>query len=89
MVSKTVDIGFDKSDLLYMPMTGEMGDKQGALNAELKAATYCKCYGYHRPISNLTSSTTGVEWEGMALQDKNIWFSKTWVTDGFFDVLFK
>ncbi|MEZ2442369.1 ABC transporter permease [Chitinophaga sp. RCC_12] len=85
---KNRDIGFNKSNLLYMTMTGEMGDKQLALNTELKANPLTANFtAITDPISNLTSSTTGVEWEGMALQDKNIWFSKTWVTDGFFDVL--
>ncbi|MGF6846575.1 putative ABC transport system permease protein [Chitinophaga sp. W3I9] len=85
---KNRDIGFNKSNLLYMPMTGEMGDKQLALNAELKANPLTANFtAITDPISNLTSSTTGIEWEGMALQDKNIWFSKTWVTEGFFDVL--
>ena len=34
---KNRDIGYNKSNLLYMPMTGEMGDKQRTLKAELKA----------------------------------------------------
>ncbi|WP_436484511.1 ABC transporter permease [Chitinophaga sp. ARDCPP14] len=85
---KNRDIGFNKSNLLYMSITGEMGDKQLVLNTELKANPLTANFtAITDPISNLTSSTTGVEWEGMALQDKNIWFSKTWVTDNFFDVL--
>jgi ABC-type antimicrobial peptide transport system permease subunit len=39
------------------------------------------------PISNLGSNTPGVEWEGKTEEDKKIWFTKTWVTDRFFDVL--
>ncbi|MGF6925543.1 hypothetical protein QFZ48_001043 [Chitinophaga sp. W2I13] len=65
---KNRDIGFNKSNLLYMPMTGEMGDKQLALNAELKANPLTANFtAITDPISNLTSSTTGIEWEGMAL----------------------
>ena len=82
------DIGYDKSNLLYMKMTGEMGDKQRALKAELKANPLtAKFTTVSDPISNLGSSTYGLEWEGSTPADKNIWFSKAWVTDGFFDVL--
>ena len=82
------DIGFNKSNLLYMPMTGEMGDKQRALKAELKTNPLTTNFTtISDPISNLSSDTYGVEWEGSTLADKKIWFSKTWVNDGFFDVL--
>jgi len=81
------DIGYDRSNLLYMPMTGEMGDKQQALKAELKANPLTANYTtISDPISNLASDTYGVEWEGSTPADKTIWFTKTWVNDGFFDV---
>src|SRR5258708_5412003 len=81
------DLGYNKSNLLYMPMTGEMGDKQRSLKAELKTNPLTANFTtITDPISNLSSDTYGVEWEGMTVADKNIWFSKTWVTDGFFDV---
>ena len=82
------DIGYNKSNLLYMPMTGEMGDKQRTLKAELKTNPLTANFTtITDPISNMGSSTSGVEWEGKTLADNNIWFSKTWVTDNFFDVL--
>jgi hypothetical protein len=82
------DLGFNKSNLLYMPMTGEMGDKQRVLKSELERNPLTANFTtITDPISNLSSSTTGVKWEGMTLADNKIWFSKTWVTDGFFDVL--
>jgi len=82
------DIGFNKSNLLYMEMTGEMGDRQRTLKAELKTNPLTSNFTtITDPISNLASSTYGVEWEGSTPADKNIWFSKTWVTDDFFDVL--
>jgi len=82
------DLGFNKSNLLYMPMTGDMGDKQQALKAELERNPLTVNFtSITDPISNLSSNTPGVEWEGKTQADNNIWFSKTWVTDRFFEVL--
>ena len=82
------DIGYNKSNLLYMPMTGELGDKQRVLKTELKTNPLTANFStISEPISDLGSSTSGVEWEGKTEEDKKIWFSKAWVTDGFFDVL--
>jgi predicted permease len=82
------DLGYNKSNLLYMQINGELGDKQRTLNAELKTNPLTANFTtITDPISNMSSSTSGVKWEGMTEADKNIWFSKTWVTDGFFDVL--
>jgi putative ABC transport system permease protein len=82
------DIGYNKSNLLYMPMTGEMGDKQRALNSELKTNPLTANFTtISDPISNLGSSTYGLAWEGSTPADSNTWFTKAWVNDGFFDVL--
>jgi putative ABC transport system permease protein len=82
------DLGYDKSNLLYMPMTGEMVDKQRALEAELKTNPLTANFTTaSEPVFNLSSSTWGLEWDGSTPADKNIEFSKAWVTDGFFDVL--
>jgi ABC-type antimicrobial peptide transport system permease subunit len=85
---KNRDIGYNKSNLLYMPMTGEMGDKQRALNAELKTNPLTANFTtITDPIANLSSDTWGLEWEGSTVADRKISFSKTWVTDNFLDVL--
>ena len=85
---KNRDIGYNKSNLLYMPMTGELGDKQQVLKAELKTNPLTANFStISEPISNLGSSTAGVEWEGKTGEDNKIWFTKAWVNDGFFDVL--
>jgi len=82
------DLGFNRSNLLYMPMTGEMGDKQKALYAELKTNPLTANFTtISDPIANLGSSTSGVEWEGKTEADKKLWFTKAWVNDRFFDVL--
>jgi len=82
------DLGYNKSNLLYMPMTGELEDKQKALKAELERNPLTANFStITDPISNLGSNTSGVEWEGKTEEEKKIWFTKTWVTDRFFDVL--
>jgi ABC-type antimicrobial peptide transport system permease subunit len=85
---KNRNIGYNKSNLLYMPITGEMAGKERALRAELKANPLTANFTtISDPISNMGSSTSGVEWPGKSEEDKKIWFSKTWVSDHFFDVL--
>jgi ABC-type antimicrobial peptide transport system permease subunit len=85
---KDRDLGYDKSNLLYMQMTGEMVEKQRALEAELKMNPLTSNFTTaSEPIFNLSSSTWGLEWDGSTPADKNIGFSKAWVSDGFFDVL--
>ena len=85
---KNRNIGYNKSNLLYMPITGEMVGKERALRAELKTNPLTANFTtISDPISNMGSSTTGVEWVGKTEEDKDIWFSKTWVSDHFFDVL--
>ena len=85
---KNRDLGYDKSNLLYMPITGEMVNKQRALKSELETTPLTENFTtISDPISNLGSSTSSVEWEGMTVEDKKIWFTKTWVGDDFFDVL--
>jgi putative ABC transport system permease protein len=82
------DIGYNRSNLLYMEMTGEMGEKQKTLKGELKTNPLTANFTtITDPISNLSSSTTGVKWDGMSEEDNKIWFSKTWITENFFDVL--
>jgi putative ABC transport system permease protein len=82
------NIGYDKSNLLYMQMTGELGDKQPTLKAELKANPLTANFTtVSEGISNLGSNTYGLEWEGSNPADRNTWFTKAWVTDGFFDVM--
>jgi predicted permease len=85
---KNRNIGYNRSNLLYMQMTGEMGDKQRTLKAELKTNPLTANFTtISDPISNLASDTYGLEWEGSTPADKKTWFTKTWVNDGFFDVL--
>jgi predicted permease len=62
---KDKNLGFDKSNLLYMRMHGDLWGKQEALKADLKQNPYTQDFTV---ISNLpTALTTGnidVQWEG-------------------------
>jgi predicted permease len=83
---KNINLGFDKSNLLYLPMTGEMWNKQQALKAELKQNPLTANFTIANDIpTNLTSGTVDVRWEG---KDPNsqIVFPTLFVDENFFDV---
>jgi predicted permease len=62
---KNMNLGFDKSNMLYLPMTGEMWGKQQALKTELKSNPLTANYTIINDIpTNLTSGSVDVDWEG-------------------------
>ena len=80
---KNMNLGFEKSNLLYMPMAGEMWGKQQALKAELKQNPLTANFAITNDLpTNLTSGTVSVEWEG---KDPNsqIVFPTLFVDEGF------
>jgi putative ABC transport system permease protein len=59
------NIGFDKANLLYMPMTGEMWGKLDAMKAALKQNPLTAEFTIINDLpTNLTSGTIDVVWEG-------------------------
>jgi ABC-type antimicrobial peptide transport system permease subunit len=57
------------------------------LKAELKSNPLTANFStISDPLSNLTSDTWGLEWDGSTEADRKISFSKTWVSDNFFEV---
>ena len=83
---KKMNLGFDKSNILYMQMTGEMWGKQQALNAQLKQNPLTANYTIINDLpTNLTSGTVNVKWEG---KDPNtqIVFPTLFVDENFIDV---
>ena len=59
------NIGFDKENLLYMPMTGEMWSKLDAMKAALKQNPLTSEFTIINDLpTNLTSGTIDVVWEG-------------------------
>ncbi len=83
---KNMNLGFDKSNLLYMPMMGDMNDKQDALKGELKQNPLTSDFAIsgNLPVS-LSNGTVSVKWEG---KDPNaqIIFPNLDVNEDFFNV---
>lgn len=59
------NVGFEKANLLYMPMKGEMWEKQESLKDALKQSKYINQFSILSDLpTNLTSGSTNVRWEG-------------------------
>jgi len=83
---RNMNLGFEKSNLLYTHMTGEMWSKKQALNAELKQNPLTENFCFTNLLpTNLISGTTNVQWEG---KDPNsqIVFPTLFVDENFSDV---
>jgi ABC-type antimicrobial peptide transport system permease subunit len=62
---KKKNLGFDKSNLLYVPMTGEIWGKQQALKSTLQQSPLTSDYTIiSDPPTALISGTMDVQWEG-------------------------
>lgn len=62
---KDRNIGFEKANLLYMPMKGDMWAKQESLKDAMKQAKFTSSYSIISDLpTNLTSGSTDVQWEG-------------------------
>jgi predicted lysophospholipase L1 biosynthesis ABC-type transport system permease subunit len=83
---KNMNLGFDKSNLLYMPMTGEMWGKQQALKTELKKNSLTASYSITNDLpTNLISGTVNVQWEGKDPKSQVV-FPTLFVDENFLDV---
>ena len=59
------NLGFEKENLLYMPMNGELWGKQQALEAELTQNPLTNNYSITQQLpTNLISGTNTIHWEG-------------------------
>ncbi len=62
---KKKNLGFDKSNLLYVPMTGEIWSKQQALKSALQQSPLTSDYSVISDLPTaLISGTIDVQWEG-------------------------
>jgi ABC-type antimicrobial peptide transport system permease subunit len=62
---KTKNLGFEKSNLLYIPMTGDIWNKQQALKATLQQNPFTSNFTIISDLPTaLVSGTTDVQWEG-------------------------
>ena len=83
---KSMNLGFDKSNLLYLPMAGEMWNKQQALKAELKQNPLTANYAITSDLPiDLASGTVNVQWEGKDPKSQVV-FPTLMVDEGFFNV---
>lgn len=83
---RDMNLGFDKSNLVYTWMKGEMWSKQDALKNELKRNPLTSDFTVLNDLPiNLTSGTVNVVWEG---KDPNsqVVFPTLFVNEEFFDV---
>jgi len=80
--------GFEKANLLYMPVTGDMGSKQQALNNELKQSPRTSNFTLISNLpTNLSNWTLSVDWDG---KDPNSQvFMPTMAVDENFTSVFK
>ena len=61
------NVGFEKENLLYMPMKGDLWGKQESLKDALKQSRFINNFSIISDLPiNLTSGNTDVEWEGKA-----------------------
>jgi ABC-type antimicrobial peptide transport system permease subunit len=62
---KNMNLGFEKRNLLYVPMTGDLWNKQDAIKIELKQHPLTSDYSIISDLpTNLVTGTVAVEWEG-------------------------
>jgi putative ABC transport system permease protein len=70
---KNKNPGFDKSNLLYMPMSGELWGKLPALKASLQQNTFTNQYSIISELpTTLETGTIDVDWEGKNPNDQTI-----------------
>jgi putative ABC transport system permease protein len=80
------NIGFEKENLLYMPMTGEMWGKIDAMKAALKQNPLTTDFTIINDLpTNLTSGTIDVVWDGKDPKSQVV-FPTLAISDGFIDV---
>lgn len=81
------DLGYDKENLLYMPMTGEIWSKQDALKTELRKNPLTANYTIISDLpTNLNSGTVNINWEGKDPKSQVV-VPSLWVSDDFVEVL--
>src|SRR5450631_2121500 len=62
---KNMNLGFEKRNLLYVPMTGELWNKLDALKSELKQHPLTNDYSIISDLpTNLVTGSVDIQWEG-------------------------
>ncbi len=80
------NLGFEKANLLYMPMTGEIWRKQRALKTELAQNDFTRNFTIVSDVpTNLTSGTIDIQWEGKDPKLQVV-FPSMYVSENFIEV---
>jgi ABC-type antimicrobial peptide transport system permease subunit len=80
------NLGFDKENLLYMNMTGDLWNKQQALKSELQRNTLTSDFTIISDIpTNLTSGTVNIQWDGKDPKSQVV-FPSMYVSEDFINV---
>lgn len=83
---RNMNLGFDRSNLLCLPMTGDLAGKQAMLSAELKNNPLTSNFTFTNGIpAGYTNGTLNVKWEGKA-PDNQTMFPNMDVNENFFNV---
>ncbi|MCG2617076.1 ABC transporter permease [Terrimonas sp. NA20] len=83
---KNMNLGFERSNLLYMPIAGDLANMQDALRGELKSNTLTSNFTITNAVpANHTSGTINVQWEGKEPGNQTI-FPNMNVNEDFFRV---
>jgi ABC-type antimicrobial peptide transport system permease subunit len=84
---KSRNLGFEKENLLYMVMRGDLYDKREALRAALAENPLTSHFTVISDVpTNLTSGTVNVIWPGKDPNAKQVVFPSMDVSEDFFDV---
>ena len=80
------NLGFDKENLVYAQMNGELWNKYQTLRTELEASSLTSDYTVVSDMpTNLVNATIGVEWEGKDPASQPL-FVNLAIDENFFDV---
>ena len=83
---RTHNLGFDKENLIYASMTGELWNKYQILRSSLEQNSLTSDFTFVSDIpTNLTNGTIGVDWEGKS-PDSQPLFSNAAIDENFIDV---
>jgi len=83
---KSRNLGYDKENLLYMPMTGAIWGKQQALRSELQRDPFTSRWAIISDLpTNLESGTINIDWPGKPPKFQMV-FPSMDVSENFFDV---
>jgi hypothetical protein len=81
-----MNLGFEKRNLIYVPMSGDLWNKQDALKSELRQHPLTSDYSIISDLpTQLNTGTISIEWEGKDPRSQYV-FPSIDVDENFIDV---